>query len=292
MLFDYFKETFRTNRANKELYGPQIALILVRMAAVAGMGIWLYIWLAGSEVQNFLVMGINSWQAFQILLRAAGFGALGLVLWLLVVRLVEAGLYSMYKAAVLSGSVPPGTFRTGVARFFLPFVLGDLAIALIFLIISPIWLVVGFATLFIGFALFAIVAGVFLMFWKVSLVWNSRGIIEAVKDSFRFARRNLAGVTGLYIMRRAFSAPMGGGNPTISYNFSSGGGVPGEPITLDPSDVLHWLRIGVSVLTPILVIVVAVYSLIKMIFDVFFGLALFVSYKHDFQPEGRGQDVV
>lgn len=292
MLFDYFKEAFRINRSNKELYGPQIGLILIRMAAIAGIGVWLYIWLGDSRVRNFMLLGVEPWDVILLILKTIGFGFLGLILWLLIVRMVEAGLFNMYKVAVQTGSVPSGTFGAGIGKFFLPFVLGDLLIALCFLVVSPVLLILGLATLFIGFILISTFAGILLMFWKVSLVWNRRGIVEAIRDSFRFAWRNFAGVTALFLIRRAFTAPMVGGNPTVTYNFSSQPNLDQLPFSINPINLLDALRFGVAIVTAILVIVIAVSMLIKVVFDVFFGLSLFVAYKHGFQPEGRVSDVV
>lgn len=290
-LFDYFKEAFAINRANKDLYGPQIALVLVRMVLLAGYGAWVYTAVNSPGFRKLLVFGSNPWALLLALLRAAGVGLLALALWLLVVRLVEAGLHNMYKSAVQTGSVQPGSFWAGVGKFFLPFVLGDLVIALAVLVLSPLWIFLGLVTFTIGFAVGALALGIFFMFWKVSLVWNERGIIEAVKDSFRFAWRHVAAVTVLYLIRGAFANPGaggggggGGGNPSGVINLLNNGD--GQvPFWPNPDIILKYLRLGIAIAIPIVVIIVAVSSLIQMIFTVFFALTLFVTYKHGFRPD-------
>jgi hypothetical protein len=215
------------------------------------------------------------------------------VFWLLLSRVVEAGLFNMYKSAVQTGSIQPGTFGAGVAKFFLPFVLGDLLIALALLLSSPIWGFLGLATLTLGFTIGAMAVGVFLMFWKVSLVWNEQGVIEALKDSLRFAWSNILAVTTLFLIRQSFTSPVGGGGGGTSNvsninnlnNFNGGVPTPTPGLGVNPNDIIRFLRIGVSILVPVLVIIVSVAALIKMIFDVFFGLTLFVTYRHGFKPE-------
>ncbi len=291
-LFDYFKEAFAINRANKDLYGPQIALVLVRMALLGGYGVWAYGLVNSPQFRNMLVYGSDPRALLGMLLRAGGAGLLALVLWLLLVRLVEAGLHNMYRSAVQTGSVQPGSFWTGVGKFFLPFVLGDLIIALAVLLLSPLWVLLGLITFSIGFAVGSLALGVFLMFWKVSLVWNQRGVVAAVKDSFRFAWRNVVAVTALHLIRRAFLNPYagggggggGGGNPAGAINLLNRGDVR-VPFWSNPDVILKYLRMGIAIATPILVIIVAVSSLIQMIFTVFFALTLFVTYKHGFRPD-------
>lgn len=286
LLFDYFKEAFRLNRTNRALYGPQILLILARMVLLAGIGIWAFMWLGGDRFHSLLVYGGTPRQILRILIEPAGVALGGLGLWLLVVRLIEAGLFNMYKTAVQSGAVQEGAFGAGVAKFFLPFVLGDLALGVIFVVLIPVWLLVGIVTLSIGFTLFWIAVGVFLMFWKVSLVWNERGVIDALKDSFRFAWQHLFGVTALYLIRRAFASPLAGGGNGGSSNIQnmanySNGNVP----SFNPYHLQRFLRIGVSIAVPVIILLVTVYTLIRMLFDVFFGLAVFVTYKNGFTAE-------
>lgn len=286
-LFDYFKEAFALNRANKGLYGPQIALALVKVVLIGGFGFWAYTVVNGEGFRRMLMYGSDPWAILRLVLGAAGIGLLALVLWLLVVRLVEAGLHNMYKSAVLTGSIQPGSFWAGVAKFFLPFVLGDLVIALAVLLLSPIWVLLGLVTLTIGFSVGAIALGVLLMFWKVSLVWNQRGIFEAAKDSFRFAWRNFVAVTTLYLIRQAFANPFagggGGGNPGATYSVPGGEIQP--PVWINPESIHNILRMAIAIATPALTIIVAISSLIQMIFTVFFALTLFVTYKHGFRPE-------
>jgi len=291
MLFDYFKEAYRVNRSNRELYGPQLALILVKMVLVTGFGIWVYAVTNGNEFRNIVIYTGDPWAILRLLLGTAGLGLLALIIWLVIVRLVEAGLYNMYKSAVQTGAVQPGAFWAGGAKFFLPFLLGDLVIGIILLVLAPVWLFLGIITLSIGFGVGTIAVGVLLMFWKVSLVWNSKGVIEAVRDSFRFAWSNLAPVTALYIIRRAFTSPFvggggGGGGSSGIRNLSQGGNQPDMNWPgANLENVLNFLRIGVAVVTAVAVIAVTVTALIQMLFSVFFGLASFVTYKHGFRPD-------
>lgn len=270
------------------------------MALVAGFGIWVYTWLGGARFHNLLQLGGDIGEILSLLLGAAGLSLAGLLLWLVISRVIEAGLFNMYKSAIQSGSVQPGSFGAGVMKFSLPFLLGDILIALAVLLTSPIWGLLGVVTLTIGFTVGAIGLGVFLMFWKVSLVWNQGGIIEALKDSVRFSWRNLVAVTLLFLVRKSFLSPNGGGgtgNVSNIFNLNNFGSPPAPGpapgIVLNPDDIIRYLRIGVSIATPVLIIIVALGALIKMIFDVFFGLAVFVTYKHGFKPEEEvGPDVV
>jgi len=281
------------NRSNKELYWPQIALVLVKMVFVAGAGIWVHTWLGGDRFLNFLQMG-SLQDFFSMVLGAAGISMLGLILWLLMARMVEAGLYYMYKTAVLTGTIQSGTFGTGVAKYFLSFLLGDLLISAALLVLFIPWVIIGIITVSIGFTVGIIGVGVLLMFWKVSLVWKEEGVIAAIKDSILFAWNNLLALVVLFLIRGSFSSPMNfsasGGNfsNVINYRFDGSDTF----FNIDPVELSNYLRLGVAIATPLLVIIIAGAALVRMIFDVFFGLTLFITYKHGFSKEEVAPDVV
>lgn len=275
LIFDYFKEAFHVNKNNKKLYLPQIALIAFSALFIITVGLKVYSIVGNSEIYTY-----NSEEVFSLLI-SNGIKALILLLFYGIISvIIESGLFNMYKEAVLSNGVSKGTFWEGVKKYSLKFLIGKLIVLLCWLIILPFYLVIGLLSLLIGLFLIPFIIGVFLTMWKVSLVMNDSGIITAFKDSFRFAKNNFIPLSILQIINWAFTKGSSSSNYN-QFNYSNTYEV-GE---LSPDFVARFTRIAIATLIPFVTIATVVTSLIKMIFEVFFSLVLFVTYKNGFKHE-------
>lgn len=280
-VFDFFKEAFNVNRANKSLYRPQLALIVIKLLTITVTGIGLYTWMGGPVFRGWVHFGVGREELLPALLSASGI-ILGLaVLFFLVAALFEAGLFNMYKSAVTLGGVRAGDFGQGVKKYFLRFLLGEILIGAVLLLLLPLRALIGIATLSVGFALVSLVVGVLLMMWKVSLVCNEIGVLAAIGDSFRFARDNFWMLLFFHLIHNAFVSS-GHGGPDFSYSFQLQGGDLGgiaDHFSFDTGlETIRLFQYALAVLVPLIVIMTAVILLVKMIFDVFFSLAMFVTY--------------
>jgi hypothetical protein len=296
LIFDYFKEAFHINKQNKALYKPQIVLIAINVLLFLFVGIGIYTWVG---VEN--IHALTEMQPWDILAFGLNQGIKLIVIGLfyaLFSVLIEAGLLNMYKKAVTQGYTETGDFREGVSKYFLKLLLGKLLIFLCFIPALPVYLILGIVTLTVGLAVIPIVASVFLTMWKISLVMNDYGIIEALKDSFRFAKRNFIPLTVLQIIHLAFVQGASGSGGSANFNipdtsnfgegFGQGFGnefpdLPGIEEGIDA--FVNALKIIIAVLIPIIALATISLSIIAMIFEVFFSLALFVAYKNDFKVE-------
>ncbi|HYE11766.1 MAG TPA: hypothetical protein VEF53_16495, partial [Patescibacteria group bacterium] len=209
LIFDYFKEAFHINKQNKALYKPQIALIAVDVLIILLVGISVYSWIGIENIRTLTEMGSSEILGFVL---NQGFKVIAIILaYALISVILEAGLLNMYKKAVTQGYTEPGDFREGLSKYFVKLLLGKLLIFLCYIPALPFYLLIGIITLTVGLAVIPIVVGVFLTMWKVSLVMNDVGIIEALKDSFQFAKRNFMPLTVLQIIHWAFARGVSGG---------------------------------------------------------------------------------
>jgi len=303
LIFNYFKEAFHINRQNKNLYKPQLLLIALRVVLILFVGIGVYNWIGASNINSITHMRPDQILGFFF---SQGFKLLAiLVAYALISVVVEAGLLNMYKKAVLQGHTGTEDFKEGLSKYFIKLLLGDLLIILCYIISLPFYLILGIITLTAGLTLIPIVVGVFLTMWKISLVMNDTGIITAIKDSFGFAKRNFLPLAVLQIIHWAFTQGAGGGSGSggnfnmpnsNSYNGNYSGefdpgfgdgfmGVPGM------EEVIRIIKIVIAVLLPVISIAVIAGSVIAMIFEVFFSLALFVAYKNDFKVEEKQSEI-
>lgn len=282
-VFDYFKEAFSLNRMNKVLYRPQLALIFVKVVAIAVTGTGFYNWLGTPQFQSWLQLEVSFDEVWPVLLNASGIIVGLAILFFILKSFLEAGLFNMYKSTVTTGKVQYGDFLEGAGKYFFKFLLGDILIGFALLLLLPLIIIAGLITLTIGFALIAILLGVFLMMWKISLVHNDFGIINAVKDSFLFAKKNFWGLTFLYLIHKAFvSTGSIHLNPPTSINYQVGPDPVYTPdINLIAPDPVKIAQILVAILVPVIAIITLTVSLIRMIFDVFFSLTMFVIYKSE-----------
>ncbi len=294
-IFDYFKEAFHINRENKIIYRPQFIFIGIRLLMIIGMGLWVYSW-----VDNFNIYSFNNKDVLFFILPYVitlvflliGYGILSVI--------VEAGLYNMYKKAVMLGKCEKSDFSEGVKKYFFKFFLGNILIALAWLIASPVYLITGAVTLSIGFTLIPLFVDIFLTMWKVSLVMNDSKIFDAFKDSIKFAKLNFFPLTVLQLIHWSFVKGLSGGgsggglgNVANSLNYKTNGNdfpLPFNNIVMDLEHIaaiaLKVIKIIISVLIPVISIAVLASALIIMLFEVFFSLVLFIAYNRKFSvPE-------
>jgi hypothetical protein len=300
LIFDYFKEAFRINKQNKALYKPQIALIAVDVLLILFVGIGVYNWIGIenistlTEMESSEIWGFALSQVFKIIAIILAYALISVI--------IESGLLNMYKKAVTQGYTEPGDFREGLSKYFVKLLLGKLLIFLCYIPALPFYLLIGIITLTVGLAVIPIVVGVFLTMWKVSLVMNDVGIIEALKDSFRFAKRNFMPLTVLQIIHWAFARGVSGGGGGSGSNFSlpdtsglsqgTGQDIGNEFFNIPGAEqgiefFIRIVKIMIAVLIPIITIASIAASLIAMVFNVFFSLSLFVAYKNGFIVEEK-----
>lgn len=311
MIFDYFKEAFHINRSNKILYKPQIVLILLRSLAILLMGGYLYSWITKpsnlnsirNEDFSFLFTGLGIFVGLMILVVVV-LGVLSLI--------VEAGLLNMYKVGVLSESVTMNNFWEGVNKYFFKLIAGYLLIMVGLLAILLGGIIVSIFTLGIGLILILMISSIivlliqlFLSIWKVSLVMDDKGVMDAFKDSFRFVKDNLWSIFVLQIIHWSFSGGSRGMGSNLNFPKSSGQNgrdasniipragnefIPNKDDAIN--NVMKVLKIGVAIAVPTITVISAIAMLIGMIFEVFFSLSLFIAYKYQFKQPINPQEEV
>lgn len=289
LIFDYFKEAFHLNKQNKALYVPQIVLIAVNVLLIVFVGIGVYRWIGVENINNLASMGFRGIIKFAL---SQGLKVLALVLlYSLISVAIEAGLLNMYKKVVLQGYTEKGDFKEGFSKYFLRLLAGSILIVICYILAMPFYLLIGLITLTVGFTVIPILAGIFLTMWKVSLVMNDKGIFSSIGDSFSFAKRNFIPVAFLQIIHWAFLGGAGGGR-SGNFNFTQNiGNTPDSTSLQQPAvqqaleQAVKIIKIVVAVIIPVAALATIGASIIIMIFEVFFSLALFVAYKNDFRIE-------
>lgn len=294
LIFDYFKEAFHINKKNKSLYMPQIALIVVNVFITLFVGIGVYNWVNVGEITSLTSMGPDQIIRFMF---NQGFKLVAIMLaYALISVVVESGLLNMYKKAVTQGYIEAGTFKEGLSKYFFKLLLGHILIILCYIPILPFYLILGIVTLTVGLTIIPMVIAVFLTMWKISLVMNDTGIFDAIKDSFRFAKRNFVPLAVLQVIHWAFAngasggGSGGGGNISNISNFNNdlNQGLGNEAIPMpDMTEAIRVIKIIIAIFIPIISIVIITVSIIAMIFEVFFSLTLFVAYKNGFKIEEK-----
>jgi hypothetical protein len=292
-IFDYFKEAFQINRSNKNVYRPQFMFIGIRLLMLIGMGIWVYSWIdkinintfTGEDALYFVIPYIIT-----LVLILISYGIISVIL--------ESGLYNMYKKAILLGKCEKTDFSEGVRKYFFKFFLGKIIIFLAWVVISPIYLITGVITLSLGFTLVPLLVDIFLTMWKISLVMNDSKLFDGFKDSFKFAKLNLLPLSILQIIHWAFvkgissSGSVGNfSNVGNTFNYRTNTGdfpIPFKDINIDREQfvniILKITKIVIAVLIPVITIAALAAALVKMLFEVFFSLVLFIAYTNKFIP--------
>ncbi len=147
-IFDYFKHTYSLNTKNKQLYYPQIALILLKTIFYIITGLILYKVMASINLPGFSYEMLRNSAA-----KTFGFGFLMIVFHWFLAMIVEAGLFNMYKSCIQHGSVVTGSFGQGIKKYAFKFLLINILTILGWGLIIVPYILVGFVTLFAGFVL-------------------------------------------------------------------------------------------------------------------------------------------
>ncbi|SHI37936.1 hypothetical protein SAMN02745751_00186 [Dethiosulfatibacter aminovorans DSM 17477] len=284
-LFDYFKDAFHLNVENRKLYMPQIILILVKTCIFLAFGIFIYQVIVSFEYTGFsenvikdAVFGLAWWIAGMILLGIIG----GIV--------IEAGLFNMYRVCIYERELRSGEFFEGVRKNFLKFLLADFIMLIVWLLIFIPYIIIGVLSLLTGFVLIPLMISVFTIMWKVSMAVDDVFVIEGFKRGFHFAVEHFIPLSVLVIIRESF-LNLGNGswksNSRSSSSNSSSNFMDDLPIDIEPPDItvhqgylkaLPYIKIGFYVMLPVISIAVIVGSLVRMVFQIFFGLASFIMY--------------
>lgn len=300
LVFDYFKETFNLNKQNKTLYGPQIALIAVKVLMIVFIGIGIYKWIGIENINELTSM--QGREIFEFVLSQGLKVLLIVLLYAGISVLVEAGLLNMYKKVVTQGYTEGADFREGISKYFLRLLAGELLILLCYIIASPFYLIIGLITLTVGLTVIPILASIFLTMWKVSLVMNDNGLFASIGDSFRFAKRNFLPLAFLQVIHFAFSQGAssgggggGGGNvnlPSDSQNLPSDSFLDNPGVQQGMEEVIKIFKIALAVIIPIVAVATIGASIIAMLFEVFFSLSLFVAYKNGFNVKEPVPEII
>lgn len=298
-LFEYFKLALAINKENKGLYKPQIILILLKTCLVIVTGVVVYNYVTLLSV----VDTITEEMIFAKIFSTAGLYLVIFIASIFVKIAFEAGLYNMYKDCIKDGSLRSDSFSSGVKAYFGKFLLADILMLLAWILMLIPYVIIGFVTMFAGFILIPIIISIFTAMWKVSIVMDESGVVEAFKKGFIFAKVNFWPLSFLIIIRNSFANIANGGGSSGGSNISNfnsnssqmnGNGFNGGDFAntdfvdkipfignnFNPTmeAVIGYIRLGFFILIPVISIAVVISSLIKMVFDVFFSLSIFVMY--------------
>ena len=295
LIFDYFKEAFHINKGTRALYRPQIMMLVMNLLLIAAIGVELYFW-TGKREFFYLVTGKHELSKIIPGIASVSIGLIVLVLIsIALARVVEAGLYNMYKKIVTEGLVSIEDFWEGISKFFFKFLLGDLLIFIVCLMFLPFYFLTGILTLTVGLAVIPMLVGVFLGMWKVSLVMNDSTTFAAIKDSIQFAKRNFIPLSVVSLIHWSFGNGFRGnmGNQVVKFKEHQANDYSNIPVITEQTvgKIIDIGRMVLVVVIPVTVVAVAVANLVKMIFEVFFTLVLFIVYKNGFRTEDEYIDV-
>jgi len=303
-IFDYFKLAFSVNVNNRKLYKPQIALIILKTCFYVIGGLFLYRFFLAVDRLGFSEELL--WGTF---LKMFGLTLVSVFTYLLLSIVVESGLYNMYKSCVNQGAIQEGDFQTGVKKYFWRFLLVDVLMIVFWILAVIPYLIVGVVTLFAGFVLVPVLIQIFTSMWKVSMVMEDVKVIDGLKRAFKFANINFLPLSVLIIIRNSFSSISkgsggkgGSSSSNPSTNFNNWDSVPediGNDIaTSFDTSFYQWydkafpfVKAGFIILIPVISIAVLISSLIKMVFQIFFSLSLFIMYheitNHELQNDSK-----
>lgn len=290
IIFDYFKEAFRLNKVNKDLYKPQLAFIAVKTCLLIYVSMSLY----GVIHKISYIESIDEMIGWAML-GLAGKMALGGVVFLIASIIFEAGLYNMYKEVILNGSLREGLFKEGVSKYAFKMFLVDLFTGLFWVVISVPYAIVGAITLSAGFVIIPLIINIFTTMWKVSIVMDEMGVFEGLKRSFNFAKSNFWPLSAMVVIQQAFINLSSGGSyrgssSSNSFNWKMDGSGNDWTHKLESFDnpmfniqhgineVLPSIKQIFLVAVPVISVAFIAFSIIQMVFMVFFSLSIFVMY--------------
>ncbi|QRN86721.1 hypothetical protein JR334_05830 [Clostridia bacterium] len=285
-IFDYMKDAFHVNKENRGLYKPQIVLILMKATFFIITGLMLYKVMIFAGDNSF--RDINPWEFVQGIVFW-----IGLIILLLSIAelIVEAGLYNMYKSCIVTGTLAEGSFFEGVRKYFIRFLLANLLMIAAWLVLLIPFIFIGIVTLLIGFILVPLLFTIFTAMWKVDIVMNDSRVMEGLRNSISFARKQFLPLSVLIMIQSAFTQLLGGkSGGSSSSNFSSAKNhlkPMGNNISFGYlyREILPYLKMAFYILLPVISVAVIVSSLIRMVFQVFFSLCIFIMYSEN-QEEG------
>ncbi|NLY44137.1 MAG: hypothetical protein GX066_09285 [Clostridiaceae bacterium] len=290
-IFDYFKEAFHINRENKGLYSPQLVLIAMKFLMVLGIGIGLYTFIGREDFSQFIMGKIRFVHILPTLLSAGAVLVVIGFVYVILSHIVEAGLYNLYKKCINDGYFVQKDFWEGVRKYFFNFLFGDVLIFSAGIMFFPFYLFLGIITLGIGFAFIPIMVSLFLSMWKVSLVMNDSNLFDALRDSMHFAKAHFIPLSFLQLIHWSFVRVVGvsGGNTGSIFSWRKNADVVPSPLSPDMhftqkrvEAILKIVRMAVAVAVPVLTVSYAIGMIVKMIFQVFFSLVLFIAYRDGF----------
>lgn len=294
-IFDYFKKAFHLNKSNKELYYPQIAFIIIQATMFVVFGVLMYqlvIDVSAGQFTEFDLAGHMKsilWWGLSLLV-ILGFGSV----------IMEAGLFNMYKQSLTGEPLDMSVFTDGVSKYFFKMLWASLMLMLIWLVILIPYVIIGFLTLFTGFFFIPVVIGIFTAMWKVSIVMDDLTVMEGFRKGFEFAKENFKPLAALVVVKSAFlasgggSGNSGGGNSgsNMNSNFSNNNnftenidipdvspGFDGMGFEEAMNQALPYIKTGFYVLIPVITVAIIIGALIKMVFEIFFNLSIFVMYQ-------------
>ncbi len=294
-LFDYFKLAFHLNNENRRLYLPQIVLIFLKAGLYLVFGVYLYRLMVSFGDSGF------SWEIIKSSFKSLVWRIGGIILFAnLAAIVVEAGLFNMYKICIQKGKYEYGAFSEGVRKNFIRFLLADFLMILAWVLMLIPYIIIGILSLFAGFVLIPLLISIFTIMWKTSMAVEDVFVIEGFKRGYRFAKKHFVPLSVFVIIKTAFlfmqSGGSGGGSGGSSANASNwdwgSKNLPPSitdkvPDGLKTADIsfheaymkaLPYAKIGFYLLIPIISIAIIVGSLVRMVFEIFFGLATFVMY--------------
>lgn len=297
-LFDYFKLAFALNSQHKGLYKPQIIFLILRgtLIFLAGSSLieitsMLMPFIGNVTVTKFLALTWGEFRGTPLLLfvttfLVAGFGS----------TYVEAGLYAFY-AKINRDDLDDLQFAHEANKYFFTFLVGNIVIALFWLVAAIPYIIIGLVTLTLGLIWLPILVSAFLMVWKAAVVSDQVGVFEAIGKSMAFCRRNFWPTIVFIIIKGAVSNMTTGGssgntgsyqNSFNSFNEFDGGSIDNMPFT--GPDTLPFFN-GANtydILSRVMVIIVALIAIISvlvgmvhMLFEIFFGISAVIIYQDD-----------
>jgi hypothetical protein len=302
-LFEYFKLAFAINKENKGLYKPQIILILLKACLVIVSGVVVYNYVTLLKV----IDTITKEMIFEKIFSTVGLFFVIFIVSIFTKIAFEAGLYNMYKDCIKNDGLKSDSFSSGVKTYFGKFILADILMLVAWILMLIPYVIIGFVTMFAGFIFIPIIISIFTAMWKVSIVMDDSGVVDALKKSFKFAKVHFWPLSFLVIIKNSFvnmasSGGSGSGSSSGSNisNFNSntsqmsGEGFDtagfsnsvftdminsfNDKFNQSMDVVFGYIKLGFFILIPVISIAVVISSLIKMIFDVFFSLSIFVMY--------------
>lgn len=291
IIFDYFKEAFRLNKVNKDLYKPQLVFIAIKTA----MFVLLFMSIYGLIEKISYVDSIDEVIGWSILGLAGKMFALLLFMFIVAV-IFEAGIFNMYKEVVINRTLKDGAFKEGVSKYLIKVFLVDMLTIIFWLVISVPYALIGALTLSAGFVIIPIIIGIFTTMWKVSIIMDEIGVFDGLKASISFAKVNFWPLTAMVVIQNAFINISSGGSYGKSSSSNSLNWKMNEnennPIvkkleSLDNygfdfqaalSQALPTIKSVFLIAVPVVSIAFIVFSIIRMIFTVFFSLSLFIMY--------------